>query len=286
MRGASHWPGRAPSPSPGGVPEKVVCVSLGLDGAGSPSSQNVQPTAGCCRDFLLGGGPRPLPLAVPILSGSPAISISRDGFEGGPSVVLRTSPSAGAWSGPPPVPFPNSTGGLDVGPSTPSCAAPSPSLRRLWCTQFSLDSQAAGPGRRPGPYGSCRLRAKRLGWEGHFPQPVYQDPRPLSPVPICCLPLSQWGQPLVPSSSLPATHFLPAAQGYRNTHAQLGSCVCECVPTPQSLHLEGCQRAWGCRESSHPRTHILLNLQACPGSSHRAREWQVGVSRRPGEGLS
>ena len=135
---------------------------------------------------------------------------------------------------------------------------PPPSLGRLWCKQLSLDSQAAGPGRRPAPYGSCGLRAKRLGWEGRFPQPVYRDPRPLSPVPICCLPLSPWGQPLVPSSGLPPLTSCqwPSVTGIRMLNSA-SACVCVCVceraaPTPQSLHLEGCQRARGATKAAPP----------------------------------
>lgn len=69
------------------------------------------------------------------------------------------------------------------------------------------------------------------------PQPVYR-PRPLSPAPICGLPLSQRGQPRVPSSSLPTAHFLPATQCYRNMHTELGSraCVCVCVCTSVRPH--------------------------------------------------
>ena len=121
---------------------------------------------------------------------------------------------------------------------------PPPSLGRLWCKQLSLDSQAAGPGRRPAPYGSCGLRAKRLGWEGRFPQPVYRDPRPLSPVPICCLPLSPWGQPLVPSSGLPPLTSCqwPSVTGIRMLNSA-SACVCVCVcalrPHPRACTWRG-----------------------------------------------
>ena len=75
------------------------------------------------------------------------------------------------------------------------------------------------------------------------PQPVYR-PQPLSPAPICGLPLSQRGQPRVPSSGLPTAHFLPAAQRYRNMHIELGSRACECVCV--------CARAQVCAHTLEP----------------------------------
>ncbi|XP_044901226.1 uncharacterized protein LOC101081589 isoform X3 [Felis catus] len=162
---------------------------------------------------------------------------------------------------------------------------PPPSLGRLWCKQLSLDSQAAGPGRRPAPYGSCGLRAKRLGWEGRFPQPVYRDPRPLSPVPICCLPLSPWGQPLVPSSGLPPLTSCqwPSVTGIRMLNSA-SACVCVCVcvrcaHTPEPAP-GGVPASPGCHKSSPSPP------QACPVSSQCTGEWQIGISRRPGKGLS
>ena len=125
------------------------------------------------------------------------------------------------------------------------------------------------------------------------PQPVYR-PRPLSPAPICGLPLSQQGQPRVPSSGLPTAHFLPVAQRYRNMHTELGSraCVCVCVcaqvcaHTPESLSLEGGQGAWGCLKRQPPQDSYLTPLKTCPPSSSCSRDRHLqkartGLPRRP-----
>ena len=119
------------------------------------------------------------------------------------------------------------------------------------------------------------------------PQPVYR-PRPLSPAPICGLPLSQRGQPRVPSSSLPTAHFLPATQCYRNMHTELGSraCVCVCVcaqvctHTPESLSLERSQGAWGCLKRQPPQDSYLTPLKTCPPSSPCSRDRHLQKARK------
>ena len=171
----------------------------------------------------------------PLLAPHP-VQKCRDSSEGDPSDACHISFPSGGGTGlelAPPTPLPslpkaNMT--LDPGPSALSLATPPvfrddgtnslPSTPRLWSwTQASAlwILQAQGQG-------------DALGRTS--PQPVYR-PQPLSPAPICGLPLSQQGQPRVPSSGLPTAHFLPAAQRYRNTHIELGSrarvCVCVCA---------------------------------------------------------
>ena len=162
--------------------------------------------------------------------------------------------------------------------------APRPSALSLATSQSSemmvqrafprLPGCGAGP--RPAPCGSCRLRAKGMRWEGHLPNLF--TARPLSPAPICGLPLSQRGQPRVPSSSLPTAHFLPATQCYRNMHTELGSraCVCVCAQvyahTPEILSLERSQGAWGYLKRQPPQDSYLTPLKTCPPSSPCSRD--------------
>lgn len=118
-----------------------------------------------------------------------------------------------------------------------------------------------------------------------FPPTCLPGPRALSPVPICCLPLSQWGQPLVPSSSLPATHFLPAAQRYRNTHAELSLCVCECVcvsvrPHPRACTWRGASEPGGAVKAATPELMSSSTPPPPPASLPSALPLRRGAATR------
>lgn len=99
---------------------------------------------------------------------------------------------------------------------------------------------------------------------------------------------SPWFPAAASRHSLPARG--PALQEYALNSAR--ACVrARTAPTPQSLHLEGCQRARGATKAATPNSRpaptipLPLPLQTCPLSSHRTGERQLDISGRPGKGL-
>ena len=123
------------------------------------------------------------------------------------------------------------------------------------------------------------------------PQPVYR-PRPLSPAPICGLPLSQRGQPRVPSSSLPLliSGQRPSVTGICTLNlAHVHVCVCVCtsvrphprepVPGEEPGGLGVPQEAATPGLISHSPENLPTILTLLAGQT--PPEGQEGLPRRP-----
>lgn len=233
---------------------------------------------------------------APSLSWSHPVWKCRDSSEGDPSDACHISFPSGGGTGlelAPPIPLPslpkaNMT--LAPRPSALSLATAPPQSSEMMVQRAFAGLPGCGAGPRPAPYGSCRLRARGMRWEGHLPNLFTGPSRYLQLQSAASLYLSRAspGFPAAASPLLTSCQRLSVTGICTLNLAHVHVCVCAqvCAHTPESLSLEGGQGAWGCLKRQPPQDSYLTPLKTCPPSSFCSRDRHLqkagkGLPRRP-----
>lgn len=228
---------------------QVLWVPLGQQSVGSAGYRNLKLTVGCRLSLPAGlvGCSLPFPVSPgPTLFGNAETALKgtlrcmSHFFPVGEAQGLELAPPIPH----PPLPKANMT--LAPRPSALSLATAPPVLRDDGTKSLCWTPRLWG-WTRPAPYGSCRLRARGMRWEGHLPN-LFTGPSRYLQLQSAASLIS--AGPAPGSQQRPPTaHFCQRLSCYRNMHTELGSrvCVCAqvCAHTPESLGLGGGQGAWG-----------------------------------------